>query len=110
MFSVAFQDPSAVNDPTVLWIPKTISLKSIKAVSKFINYKDSLILTLTISVLSTLGTLISCSMVGYSIARFKYFENKILYFIVLITIVVPPRISITAILISAVFYPCSEKQ
>lgn len=96
MFSVAFQDPSAVNDPTVLWIPKTISLKSIKAVSKFINYKDSLILTLTISVLSTLGTLISCSMVGYSIARFKYFENKILYFIVLITIVVPPPALLSA--------------
>lgn len=96
MFFVTFQDPQSVNDPTVIWIPKSFSLESIKSVVEYIDYKDSLILTLTISVFSTLGSLVSCSMVGYSIARFKYFENKLLYFLVLVTIIVPPPALLSA--------------
>lgn len=91
MFSVSLQDPTAASDPTVVWIPKEISLESISSVIKIMEYYSSASLTLVISIVSTLGSLLSCSLVAYGLARFKFFGNKIIMALVVLTIVVPPQ-------------------
>lgn len=89
VITTAFQPPEAANDPTVVFIPKQFSINSIKVVWKIIDYAKSLGLTLQISIFSTLGSLISCSLVGYGLARFKFKEKSLIIALVLLTVVVP---------------------
>lgn len=89
--SVAIRDASSVSDPTVVWIPKSISFESITQAMKYLDYLPSVSLTIFISVLSTVGSLISCSLVGYGLARFNFFEKKLIFALVIFTIIVPPQ-------------------
>lgn len=90
--SLAVRDPSTVNDPSIIWLPKELSLSSIGKAFELMKYGKSLTLTLVITVFGTLGTLISCSMVGYGLARFKFKTRNLLFVIVILMIVVPPQL------------------
>jgi multiple sugar transport system permease protein len=91
MVTVALQSPDAVNDPSVVWIPKALTLTSIKDAMAALNYKNSIILSTVISVLSTIATLVSCSLVGYGFSRFNFRFKNIQFFMVILTIIVPPQ-------------------
>lgn len=94
MISVAIREPSSVQDPTVVWIPKGVSFESFRKVFDIMDYKNSIILTLIITVGGTLASLASCSMAGYGLARFKFKGVGIVFLLVVITITLPP-VSIT---------------
>lgn len=91
MFGTAFQSPDSLSDPSVVWIPKAFSLTPLKEVIHLLDYWQALGMTLQITVFSTLLALISCSLVGYGLARFRFKERGLLFFFVILTIVVPPQ-------------------
>ena len=91
MIIIAFQSAASATDPSVVLIPKALSLDSIKMSMKILEFKDSSILTATISVFSTIAALISCSMVGYGLSRFKFFGQNIIFALTVLTIIVPPQ-------------------
>lgn len=90
--SLAVRDPATVNDPSIIWLPKEFSLESLSKAFELMKYGQSVIITLVITVFSTLGTLISCSMVGYGLARFEFKTKPILFAIVILMIVIPPQL------------------
>lgn len=89
MLSVSVREPSSVQDPTVIWVPKALSAISFKKAIEAMDYWHSLSLTAIISVGGTLTSLISCSMAGYGLARFKFKGSKIVFALVVITITLP---------------------
>lgn len=91
MISTALQSPESANDPSVIWLPKELSLETIKATMEILNYTKSTLLTAVIAVGSTLGSVVSCGMAGYGFARFKFAEKKILFLFVILMIIVPPQ-------------------
>ena len=94
MLSVAVRGPETVNDPSIVWIPRGISFESIKTAVEILEYPRAISVTLIISVFSTLGSLISCALVGYGFARFRFKEKNIAFAMVLLTIIVPPQTTI----------------
>lgn len=88
---VGFQHPVAAQDPTVLWIPKQLSLDNFRLAMEFMEFYPSMWLTLAISFFSTLATLLSCSMVGYGFARFRFKEKNFAFALVMLLIIVPPQ-------------------
>ena len=92
LVSLALRHPSTVNDPSIIWLPKVLSLESIKKSAELMKYGKSLTLTLVITVFSTLGTVLSCAMTGYALARFKFKTRPLLFAIVILMIVVPPQL------------------
>lgn len=92
LVSLSLRDPATVNDPSIIWLPKEISAVSIKKAAELMNYGKSVALTLVITVLSTAGTLLSCSMVGYGLARFQFKTKGILFGIVILMIVIPSQL------------------
>ena len=94
MISVAVRGPDTVNDPSVVWIPREISFSSIKTAIEILEYPRAITTTVIISVFSTLGSLISCALVGYGFARFNFKEKNIAFALVLLTIIVPPQTTI----------------
>lgn len=91
MVSVAFQDPESVLDPTIVYVPKKFTLKSITAAAETLDYGRSLGLTLIISVFSTLASLAACSMAGYALARCRFPGKKISMLFVVLLIIIPQQ-------------------
>lgn len=92
MLSLAIRHPSTVDDPSIVWLPKTVSFESIRAAAEYLNYKESFWLTFLITSVSTLASVVSCSVVGYGLSRFKFKTRNFLFAVVILMIVVPPQL------------------
>lgn len=91
MLVVSFQRPDLAVDPTSVYVPKAFSIEAYKIAFKQLDYKNSALLSLIISVFSTALTAISCSLTGYAFARFEFKGKKIAFLFVMLLIVIPPQ-------------------
>lgn len=91
MLVVSFQRPDLAIDTTSMYVPKAFSLDAYKAAFKQLDYVNSALLSLVITVFSTVFTLISCSLTGYAFARFEFKGKNIAFLFVLLLIVIPPQ-------------------
>lgn len=82
--------PESAADPTVMWVPKQVSLAGIKTAMKLMNFWPSLKLTVEISFFGTLASCISCSLTAYGLSRFKFPGKNLIFAFAVLTIVVPP--------------------
>ena len=91
-FSASFMDVKDLFDKTVKWIPKRFTLENYRIAWEYMNYPrsflNSFMLVTTVSILQ----LISCTMVGYSLGRFRVKGQGILFGLVIFTLIVPPQL------------------
>ena len=102
MLSTAFRPNEQMNDPSIVWLPKSFTWDNIHetaTVMKF-NYWDSahpfqntVLNTILLNVVSSVLQVITCSITGYGFARFKFKGRNLLFAIVLLMIIVPPQIT-----------------
>ncbi|MCI8389026.1 MAG: carbohydrate ABC transporter permease [Clostridiales bacterium] len=78
-------------DVTVKLIPKYPTLDTYKAIISQNKYFEALLNTLTLSVLCGLIQTFICCLIGYGLAKFKFKGNKLIFFLVIFTMVVPHR-------------------
>jgi len=90
--SVAFRSPEDITDPAVLWIPKNFTLLNITETLKFMNYWKSLGNSFKIGIISSLLQVVSCALVGYGFARFRFKFKGLFFSMVIFTIIVPPQV------------------
>ncbi len=86
-----FSDPNSLNNPNVVWIPLEWTLENIGYAIDRLNFWPSAGLTMVHAVGGTLASLISCSLVGYGLARYNFAEKGIVFMCVVLTIIVPPQ-------------------
>ncbi len=91
IFTVSFQTTASANDPSVVWIPKELTLENFKATMEVLEYSSSLALSFQIAVFSTIAVLVSCSLAGYGLARFKFKEKNLIFALVVLTIIIPSQ-------------------
>ena len=81
---------SDIWDPSVLIIPKYPSLNNYKLAFRFMEYPlafwNSFKLAFSVSSLQ----LISCTLVGYGFARYRFFGNGFWFSLVIFSLVIPP--------------------
>lgn len=92
MISCAFRDPSDMNDPTVMWIPRTLTWSVIKETAGVMDIWNTLKTTLLLNVGCSLVQVASCALAGYGFARFKFKGKGILFGLVVMMILVPSQI------------------
>ncbi len=92
MISRAFSAPEDMNDPTVVWIPKHLTLSVIKETMEVMDYWNTLFNTLILNIGCCIVQVISCAVTGYGFARFKFKFRGILFGIVIMMILVPVQI------------------
>lgn len=78
-------------DVTVKLIPKYPTLDTYKAIISENGYSTALFNTFTLSVLCGLIQTFMCCVIGYGLAKFKFKGNKLIFFLVIFTMVVPHR-------------------
>lgn len=91
MVSNAFKETIDLNDPSVVWIPKHFTTANIKDVYSLMKYPLTIFNTAKIGFVSVILQIISCSLIGYGFARYKFKGRELLFSLVLFTIIVPPQ-------------------
>lgn len=91
MVSVSIREPSDLLDPTVIWIPKTLTMQNFSAVIKYMEYWSGLLRTMALSLGCSLLQTLSCAIAGYGFARFRFKGRSLLFFAALLTLIVPPQ-------------------
>lgn len=104
MISMAFKHRVDLYDNTVIWVPKHFTLENIRLASRMMYYpqalKNSMILALSVTIIQSF----SCLLIGYGFARFDFPFKKILFALVILTIMVPPQIIVSAIYLHFRFF------
>lgn len=78
-------------DPTVWMVPKNATLKNYIDVIKFIPYWGTLLKTLVFTSANGILQTISCTLVAYGIARFKFKGRNLLFALIILTLAIPAQ-------------------
>jgi multiple sugar transport system permease protein len=91
LVSTSLMDIMDLYDPTVVWLPRRWALENYTRGFQALQYgqafRNTLLVTGVASVLQTL----SCAIVGYGFARFKFPGRDKLFLLVLFAMIVPPH-------------------
>lgn len=93
MISCAFRMPEDMSDPTVIWIPKHLTLSVIKETMEIMDYWKTLCRTFFLNIGCCILQVISCAVTGYGFARFKFKGRGLLFGIVIMMILVPVQVT-----------------
>ena len=92
MISTSIRPQSEMNDPSIMWIPKTIRMENFVEVWNAINYPSTLWNTLILNIVSSVLQVGTCALTGYGFARFKFKGKNFFFALVLLQIIVPVQI------------------
>lgn len=93
MLSTAFRPNAQMSDPSIVWLPKSFTLKNIKETWDIMQYSKTVLNTVLLNVISSVLSVGSCAITGYGFARFKFKGKNLLFGIVVLMIIVPPQIT-----------------
>ena len=97
MISNAFKPVEQYWDPSVIWLPKSLTLENFQIVGLVMNIGQVLWNTLVIELIPALLSTAVCMMVGYGLARFDFKGKKLVTACVILTIIVPPQTICTSL-------------
>jgi multiple sugar transport system permease protein len=92
MISMSLQDLSDLLSPSVLYIPSKFYVDNILTSFQVLKYVETLISSLTVTLLPALLQTIVASFIGYGFARFEFPLKKIIFSIVILTYIIPPQL------------------
>lgn len=92
MISCAFRERADMTDPTVMWIPRHLTLNILKETLDAMDFWNTLKNTLLLNIGCSLVQVLSCAVTGYGFARFKFKGKGFLFIIVIMMILVPPQV------------------
>ncbi len=87
--SASFKSPADFKDATVSLIPRSPTLNTYKAIITENGYLSALANTFILSGTCAILQTFICCVIGYGFAKFKFKGNKILFALVIFTMVVP---------------------
>ena len=90
--SLSIRQPSDMLDPTVIWLPKNLTLDNIKFVFSNLGFTEAFGKSAAISLLCSIFQMMSCAITGYGFARFKFKGRNLIFLLALMTFIVPPQI------------------
>jgi multiple sugar transport system permease protein len=76
-------------DPSVIWLPKHPTFETLQDATGFLKYPTTLLNSFVFSTLGTLLELAACSFTAYGFARFRFRGSRLLFGLLLFSIVVP---------------------
>lgn len=89
MIVTALKSPQDISDITVNWLLNSVYVQNFKLAFNTLDYIPALIRTTFLVLVSTLGHILSCSLVGYGFARFEFKGKGFFFVLLLMSIIVP---------------------
>lgn len=94
MLSFAFRPYADYLDPSVFWIPKGFDIIHLKNAQKVVDFLPSIKNSIIFEIISAFIEVMTCSIVAYGMARFKFRGKGILTVMLFLMIVVPEQMTI----------------
>lgn len=91
MISMSIREPSDMNDPSIIWVPKHFTLDNFADAIKSMNFWNAFRVSLTLCIVCGVLDVFSCAIAGYGFARFDFWGKKALFVLVIFTMVVPTQ-------------------
>lgn len=104
MISRTFMPVEQYADPSVIWIPKSLTLTNIKSAMIALDFWPTLGRTLILAFGCAFLQVISCAIVGYGFARFQFRFRGLLFAMVIVTIVVPTQLIFIPLMVQYRFF------
>lgn len=89
--TVSIMSEKDLYDATVQYIPREVTLSNYLLALQGMDYGWTFLRTLFLSLLVSVLQLISCAMVGYGFARFKFPFKNVIFMLVILCLLVPPQ-------------------
>lgn len=91
MLSMAFRPYQDIMNPLVVWVPEVFTMDNLTLAVQGMDYGNSLLQTLLISVVSSVISLGVYSLTGYGFARFNFRLKGALFLVLILSIILPPQ-------------------
>ncbi|WP_308635131.1 carbohydrate ABC transporter permease [Paenibacillus silvisoli] len=92
LVSQSFKSLEDLLDPTVLWIPQKFFFDNFTQAWHVLNYMDTFWNSVLNSVVPAIGQTVSCAVVGYGLAKFRFPGKNIIFALMMITFIVPNQV------------------
>lgn len=89
MISYSIRPASDNFNPSVVWIPTYVTGENFALALEALEYWRSALVSIWLGEISALIEVFTCAVVAYGFARFEFKEKNLIFFLVLITIMVP---------------------
>ncbi|HIE51470.1 MAG TPA: carbohydrate ABC transporter permease [Armatimonadetes bacterium] len=99
LLSSSFKTDEQIFEVPPRWLPHPPTLRNYPEGLTFIPFWRYLANTLTICVLVVLGTLLSCSLVAYSLARLRWRGRDVLFYLLLGTMMLPFQVTMVPLFV-----------
>lgn len=93
MISSSFMSLDDLLDSSINWIPSTINISNYLQAAKSMDFWKSLGQSIIIAGVPTLCNLVSCSLIGYGLARFEFPGKKVVLGIIIFSFILPSQIT-----------------
>ncbi|MCR4902083.1 MAG: carbohydrate ABC transporter permease [Butyrivibrio sp.] len=93
MISKSFMSLDDLLDSSISWIPSSINISNYIQAAKSMDFWKSFFQSVLIAGIPTLCNVISCSLIGYGLARFEFPFKKVVLAIIIFTFVLPSQIT-----------------
>lgn len=93
MISNSFMSLDDLLDSSINWIPSALNLSNYAQAAKSMDFWTSLGQSIIIAGVPTICNLISCSLIGYGLARFEFPCKKVVLGIIIFTFILPSQIT-----------------
>ncbi|MCR5297082.1 MAG: carbohydrate ABC transporter permease [Clostridiales bacterium] len=93
MISASFMTLDDLLDSSIRWIPSGLNLSNYRQAGTSMVYWNSLLQSVMIAGLPTLGTLASCALTGYGLARYRFRGRGGIIALIILTFVLPSQIT-----------------
>lgn len=94
MISYSIRPKMDVYNPSVVWIPTSITFEHFQNAFEKLDYLNTGFVSLWLMEVSAFIEVMVCAVIAYGFARFEFKEKNIIFFLVLITIIVPVQMLI----------------
>jgi multiple sugar transport system permease protein len=91
MFVTSIKSPSDLLNPMVQWVPTELFPGNYDKAYRVLSYPNALAVSILVSVVPSIIQTLVASLVGYGLARYRFWGKPIVLLLLLATFIIPPQ-------------------
>lgn len=91
MFVTSIKSPSDLLNPMVQWVPSEFYTGNYEKAFRVMDYPTKLAASILVSVVPSLIQTFIASLIGYGLARYRFWGKSLLFALILSTFIIPPQ-------------------
>ncbi len=100
MMTASFSSRESFLDPTVVWIPKSLTFSNFEFMIDVMDYGNAFWSTMRVHMVSALIEVFTCAIVAYGFSRFNFPFKRILTMLLFVTILIPSTMLIIPLMVN----------